>query len=85
MFTAIVFSFVLSVEQLTIPELEKYYWDCDTLFMKEELGADVLSCLAITDQFILKKFNNDRDKFLEYWKQNKHKQWRRRGYVQKQV
>jgi len=82
MFYTIVFTLVLSVDQLSIPQLEKYYWDCDTLFMKQELGGqDILSCLAVTDQFILKKFKNKREKFREYWNKNKYHEWETRGYI----
>jgi hypothetical protein len=73
----------LNANDLSIPELEKYYWDCDTLFMKNEMGPDVMSCLAITDAFILKKFKNDNKQFKEYWNKNKHKEWQKRGYIQK--
>lgn len=86
MFTAIVLSLALAVEELPVAALEKYYWDCDTLFMKGEMGGqDVLSCLAITDQFVLQKFKNDNKKFREYWNSHKHQEWRKRGFVPKQV
>jgi len=86
MFSAIVLTFVLSVEQLPLNTLEKYYWDCDTLFMRGEMGGqDVLSCLAITDQFILKKFKNNRKKFKQYWESNKYQEWQIRGFSPEQV
>jgi hypothetical protein len=86
MFTAIVLSLALAVEELPVAALEKYYWDCDALFMKGEMGGqDVVSCLAITDQFILKKFKNDRKKFRQYWEINKHREWNHRGFSPKQV
>jgi hypothetical protein len=78
-------SVALSAGDLSIPELEKYYWDCDTLFMKDEMGPDVMSCLAITDAFIEKKFKNDQKKFKEYWNRSKIQEWRKRGYIHKQV
>ena len=63
MFTAIAFILALNVDQLPLATLEKYYWDCDTIFMKGEMGGqDIMSCLAITDQFILKKFKNNKKK-----------------------
>jgi hypothetical protein len=86
MFTAIVLSLALSVEELPLSTIEKYYWDCDTLFMKGEMGGqDVLSCLAITDQFVLKKFKNNKKKFREYWNRNKYQEWQIRGFSPKQV
>lgn len=86
MFTAIVLSLALTVEELPLSTLEKYYWDCDTLFMKGEMGGqDILSCLAVTDQFILKKFKNNRKKFRQYWESNKHHEWETRGFVPEQV
>jgi len=86
MLTAILLTFVLSVEQLPLITLEKYYWDCDTLFMQGEMGGqDILSCLAITDQFILKKFKNNKKKFREYWNKNKYQEWESRGYFHEQI
>jgi len=86
MFTAIAFILALNVDQLPLATLEKYYWDCDTIFMKGEMGGqDIMSCLAITDQFILKKFKNNKKKFKQYWETNKYREWESRGFVPEQV
>ena len=74
----------LSVETLSSAELEKYYWDCDTAFMKGEMGGqDMNSCLAITDQFQAQVFNNDKTAFTLYWNKNKSREWERRNFVSK--
>lgn len=74
----------LSVETLSTAELEKYYWDCDTAFMKGEMGGqDMNSCLAVTEQFQAQVFNNDKKAFTLYWNKNKNREWERRGFVSK--
>jgi hypothetical protein len=74
----------LSVETLSTAELEKYYWDCDTAFMKGEMGGqDMNSCLAVTEQFQAQVFNNDKKVFTLYWNKNKNREWERRGFVSK--
>ena len=60
--------------------LQTLYWDCDTMFMKNELHPqDMQSCLAITDQFIL-FFENNGD-FKQYLQTHKDFEWMKRGYV----
>lgn len=77
---------LLSVENLSNFELEKYYWDCDTTYMKQELnGQDFNSCLSITEMFIFKIFNNDKDLFMQYWYKNHNTEWNKRGYIDKTV
>jgi hypothetical protein len=74
----------LSVETLSSAELEKYYWDCDTAFMKGEMGGqDMNSCLAVTEQFQSRVFDNDKTAFTRYWNKNKNREWERRGFVSK--
>lgn len=69
----------ISLSNYSFVELEKYYWDCDTAFMKGELGGeDTFTCLAITDEF--QKHFWDKFVFSQYWVANKKEQWARRGY-----
>lgn len=69
----------LSVGQMSFQELESYYWDCDTAFMKGELGGqDTMSCLKITEAF--QKHFWDNWVFRQYWIAQKKEQWARRGY-----
>lgn len=78
------FVLVMSVEALSAQELEKYYWDCDTAFMKGEMGGqDMNSCLSVTDEFQARVFNNDKKAFTFYWNKNKNREWERRGFVSK--
>lgn len=78
------FVLALSVETMSNKELEKYYWDCDTAFMKGEMGGqDLNSCLAVTDEFQTRVFNNDMRSFTNYWNKNKNREWERRGFVSK--
>lgn len=66
---------------MAFPELETLYWDCDTLFMKGEMGGqDMISCLAVTDEFQT-RFFRDRREFTEYWHRLKTEQWQKRGYT----
>jgi hypothetical protein len=84
MLLEIALTVALSVETLSTAELEKYYWDCDTAFMKGEMGGqDMNSCLAVTEQFQAQVFNNDKKAFTLYWNKNKNREWERRGFVSK--
>ncbi len=74
----------LSTNNLTVPELESYYWDCDTAFMKGELGGqDTWSCLAITEELQKRVFHDNKNQFLKWWNKHKHQEWQRRGYLPK--
>jgi hypothetical protein len=71
----------LAAGDLSLEQLEQYYWDCDTAFMKGELGGqDTWSCLAITDEF--QSYFADREAFMQYWEKNRKSQWLQRGYTQ---
>lgn len=84
MLLTIALTVALSVETLSNLELEKYYWDCDTAFMKGEMGGqDMNSCLTVTEEFQSRIFNNDKKAFILYWNKNKNQEWGRRGFVLK--
>lgn len=71
-----------TVQDLSSAELERYYWDCDTMFMRGEMGGqDLLTCLDVTDEFKRRVWNSDHDKFMQYWREMKRRQWQRRGYI----
>ena len=73
-----------SPEDLTTKELIKYYWDCDASFMKEELHPnDIFGCIAITDELKEREFHGDHSEFLSWWRKNRHREWRKRGYIHK--
>ena len=70
-----------SVASMTPAQLESYYWDCDTAFMKQQLsGQDLNSCLSITQQFLETVFENNKDKFWLYWDNTRQTEWVKRGY-----
>jgi len=72
---------VLSISDINTDSLEQYYWDCDTAYMKQQLGGqDMNSCLAITDEFIKRKFNGNMNDFYDYWRKNRTKEWNKRDY-----
>jgi hypothetical protein len=73
-----------SPKDLSTSELVRYYWDCDTSFMKDELHPnDVLGCIAITDELKNRKWNGSQEEFLKWWKENRHREWYKRGYIHK--
>lgn len=79
MLKILLLSVALNAADLPYTELEKLYWDCDTLFMQGELGGpDVWSCLAITDEF--QSYFADREDFMIYWHEHRISQWNSRGY-----
>ncbi len=72
---------LISPKDLSSGELVRYYWDCDTLFMKNEMGGqDIMSCLAITEELQQRVWNGDKEKFLQWWRERRFKEWERRGY-----
>lgn len=74
-----------SPKDLSSGELVRYYWDCDTSFMKGELNPnDVFGCLAITDELQQRVWKGDKEKFLQWWNARKHKEWAKRGYIHKE-
>jgi hypothetical protein len=81
MLSAFMLLTALSVSNISDADLENYYWDCDTAYMKGSLGGqDMNSCLKITEQFQKLMFNDDRDAFMQYWNDNKNQQWESRGF-----
>ena len=79
MFEAVIVAVALQAGDLSTKELERYYWDCDATFMKGELGGqDLMSCLAITDEFQARFASPEA--FKQYWHKNKRQQWAKRGY-----
>lgn len=65
---------------MNFQQLETLYWDCDTAFMKGEMGGqDMISCLAVTDEFQT-RFFVDRREFKQYWNRQRREQWNKRGY-----
>jgi len=72
-------SVVLNAADLTYKELEKYYWDCDTAFMKGEMGGqDLNGCLAVTEEF--QKHFETRDHFMIYWHEHRLQEWAERHF-----
>lgn len=70
----------LNAADLNFEQLESYYWDCDTAFMKGELGGqDMWSCLAVTEEF--QTYFADREAFMQYWEEHRRIEWDRRGYA----
>jgi len=79
MLETLVLAVALNAAELPYRELEKYYWDCDTAFMKNELGKqDMWSCLAVTDEF--QSHFESRDDFMIYWHEHRMQQWGSRSY-----
>ena len=77
---SIILAAAVTLNNLPFEVIESFYWDCDTMFMKGELGGDdMYTCIAITDEF--KKHFSDKQKFQEYWNNQKLEQWVRRGYI----
>ena len=74
-------SVAMTLQDLPVEVIESFYWDCDTMFMKGELGGqDTWTCLTITEEF--QKTFSSKEAFREYWDAQKYGQWRQRGYLQ---
>ena len=84
MLAATILVAALTVDTLTTQELEQYYWDCDTAFMKGEMGGqDLNSCLAVTEELQTRQFDNDRTRFMQWWSTNTLQEWYERGFTPK--
>lgn len=80
MLKTVILAVALTAANTPYEELEQYYWDCDTLFMKGDLGGqDMWSCLAITEEF--QTYFADREAFMQYWEERRRIEWDRRGYA----
>jgi len=78
----LILALAVTVNTMTVQELEQYYWDCDTAFMRGEMGGQALnSCLAVTEEFQTRVFNNDRARFMQYWRRENLTEWYRRGFT----
>ncbi len=76
---AVFLTAAMTLQDLPKDVLESFYWDCDTMFMKGELGGqDMYTCLQITEEF--QKTFESKEAFKQYWNEQKHQQWRQRGY-----
>lgn len=79
MIAAAILAVTMTLQDLPRDVIESFYWDCDTMFMKGELGGDDMwTCLQITEQF--QKSFKTKEEFKQYWNHVKLKEWRRRGY-----
>lgn len=73
-------SVAVTLSELPKDVIESFYWDCDTMFMRGELGGqDMYTCLQITDEF--QKTFTSKEEFREYWELNRRTQWFQRGYA----
>ncbi len=69
-----------TLQDLPRDVIESFYWDCDTMFMRGELGGqDMYTCLQITDEF--QKYFKTKEEFKTYWLKEQDKQWQQRGYT----
>jgi hypothetical protein len=76
---ALVMTVAMTLGELPRDVLESFYWDCDTMFMRGELGGqDMYTCLQITEEF--QKTFKDKEAFKQYWNEQKQQQWLKRGY-----
>lgn len=76
---AVFLTVAVTLQDLPLDVLESFYWDCDTMFMRGELGGqDMYTCLQITEVF--QKHFTTKEDFKQYWNQTKLKEWQRRGY-----
>ncbi len=76
---AVFLTVAVTLQDLPREVIESFYWDCDTMFMKGELGGqDMWTCLQITEAFQT-QFATKED-FKKYWLEEQTKQWRQRGY-----
>lgn len=68
-----------AIQDMELKDLERFYWDCDTMFMEEGILPEYLkTCIDITIAF-QQTFSN-RDSFMEYWEALHRQEWNRRGY-----
>ncbi len=71
-----------TAQDLSSGELVRYYWDCDTQFMKGELsGQDLLPCMAITEELKQRVWQGDHERFMQWWRERNLTEWYKRGFT----
>ncbi|TFW09748.1 hypothetical protein E4K72_04450 [Oxalobacteraceae bacterium OM1] len=64
---------------MPLAEIETTYWDCEFKAGQALLGsADADSCIAAFEHLKTHKFDGDFQRFLVWWKDNKHQELSRR-------
>lgn len=62
----------IAVEQLTVPELEQAFWECDYFATTRGITATPASkCAVVTATLKKVKFQGDYDAMLAWWRDNK--------------
>jgi len=70
---------LLAANQLSLNELESAWWDCDTLYQQDKLiNQKYLECVKVNDAF--RNHFPDDVVFMQYWVDNKEKEYFKRGY-----
>lgn len=70
---------LLAANQLSLNELESAWWDCDTLYQQDKLiNQKYLECVKINNAF--RNYFPDDVVFMQYWRDNKEKEYFKRGY-----
>jgi hypothetical protein len=65
---------------IDLQKLERYYWDCDYTGATTMLSFnDAIICGEIFERFKKEKFNGNWQDFYIYWKENKEKEYNKRG------
>lgn len=66
---------------MTMNQLTNTYWNCDAYYMLGKIGPeDMLPCIAVYEEFKQRRFKGDFDQFLQYWRDNRAREWAKRGY-----
>lgn len=67
---------------LNMKQLEDLYWQCDSQYMRGLIAPDdMLPCIGVYEEFKQRRFGGDFDRFLEYWRANRLREWQLRGYT----
>jgi hypothetical protein len=81
MLNSVIITVALTLNLVDDSTLTKWYWDCDTDYMRQQLsGQDLNTCLSVTNELQRRLFNNDRDRFFKWWEEQHRDQWYNRGY-----
>ena len=75
----IIVAVAMVLEQTPTDTLKELYWDCDTLYMQQQMsGEDLARCLSITYS-LQDRFPTPAEFYL-WWEKNRRHEWQKRGY-----
>jgi len=57
------------------------YWDCEVEYLQGQRSAQaMMPCIELQEQIKLYKFQGDFHEYLQWWRENRDREYAERGY-----